>query len=230
MIKLIIINSMPNILNSIVVKRFLAHVLEISTTFAITIILLQVLTFVNNFMLGNGDFITILTNSTPSLGTLNSADYTNQTTETISQLIIGFAIFYFIYTSFNFFFTFSFLYPKNDFQANFFQRMFGFKRYEFGKKKLTHLQKAIQMLVRETILFISIYGFFAGLAIFKLKEFFDLFNFLTQSSSSFQNIFFSLLALFIVFVLPSVLLSTFSIYKTKGKQLFWDYASSVTLK
>jgi hypothetical protein len=230
MIKLIIINSMPNILNSIVVKRFLAHVLEISTTFAITIILLQILTFVNNFMLGNGDFITILTNSTPSLGTLNSADYTNQTTETISQLIIGFAIFYFIYTAFNFFFTFSFLYPKNDFQANFFQRMFGFKRYEFGKKKLTHLQKAIQMLIRETILFISIYGFFAGLAIFKLKEFFDLFNFLTQSSSSFQNVFFSLLALFIVFVLPSILLSSFSIYKTKGKQLFWDYASSVTLK
>jgi hypothetical protein len=108
--------------------------------------------------------------------------------------------------------------------------MFGFKRYEFGKKKLTHLQKAIQMLVRETILFISIYGFFAGLAIFKLKEFFDLFNFLTQSSSSFQNIFFSLLALFIVFVLPSILLSIFSLYKTKGKQLFWDYASSVTLK
>ena len=230
MIKLIIINSMPNILNSIVVKRFLAHVLEISTTFAITIILLQILTFVNNFMLGNGDFITILTNNTPNLGTLNSADYTNQTTETISQLIIGFAIFYFIYTAFNFFFTFSFLYPKNDFQANFFQRMFGFKRYEFGKKKLTHLQKAIQMLVRETILFISIYGFFAGLAIFKLKEFFDLFNFLTQSSSSFQNIFFSLLALFIVFVLPSILLSIFSLYKTKGKQLFWDYASSVTLK
>jgi len=221
---------MPNILNSIIVRRFLAHVLEIGTTFAITLILLQVIMFVNNFMLGNGDFVTILNNNTPSLGNLNSAEYSNQTTETIYQLIIGFAVFYFIYTAFTFFFTFSFLYPKNDFQANFFQRLFGFKKYEFGKKKLSHLQKALKMLLRETILFLSIYGFFAGLAIFKMKEFFDLFNFLTSADSSIQNIFFSLLALFIIFVLPSLLLSIFTIYKTKGKQLFWDYASAVTLK
>ena len=88
---------MPNILNSIIARRFLAHVLEIGTTFAITLILLQVIMFVNNFMLGNGDFVTILNNNTPSLGTLNSAEYSNQTTETIYQLIIGFAIFYFIF-------------------------------------------------------------------------------------------------------------------------------------
>lgn len=70
----------------------------------------------------------------------------------------------------------------------------------------------------------------AGLAIFKMKEFFDLFNYLTKAESSFQNIFFSLLALFVVFVLPSFILSIVSIYLTKGKQLFWDLASGVTLK
>lgn len=155
---------MPNILNSIIVRRFISHTLEIGSTFAITLILLQIIMFVNNFMLGNGDFVTILNSNTPSLGTLNSVSYVDQTSETIYQLIIGFAVFYFIYTAFNFFFTFSFLYPKNDFQANFFQRMLGFKKYEFGKKKLTHLQKALRMLLRETILFLSIYLFFGGIS------------------------------------------------------------------
>ena len=221
---------MPNILNSIIVRRFIAHVLEIGSTFAITIILLQILMFVNSFMLGNGDFATVLNENTPNLGYLNTGGITEQTTSTISQLIIGFAIFYFIYTAFTFFFTFSFLYPKNDFQANFFQKLLGFKKYEFGKKKLTHLQKAIRMLLRETVIFLSIYGFFASLAIFGMKEFFNLFNYLIQTESSFQSIFFSLLALFTIFVLPALILSIFSMYITKGKQLFWDYASGVTLK
>jgi hypothetical protein len=221
---------MPNIFQTIIVRRFLAHTLEVLTTFAVTIILLQILVYVNNFLINNGDFITILNSNTPELGVINASNYVNQTTNTIFQLTIGFALFYFIYTAFNFFFTFSLLYPKNDFQANFFQRIFGFKKFEFGKKKLTHLQKASKMLIREVFLFTSIYGFFGVLSIFKIKEFFDLFNFLANSNSSFQNIFFSLLALFVVFVLPAVLLSFFSLYKTKGKQLFWDYLSGVSLK
>jgi hypothetical protein len=221
---------MPNIFQSIIIRRFLAHVLEIGTTFVVTLILLQILIFINNYLLNNGDLITILEANSPNLIEVEKPSIYEQTKNSIFQLISGFAVFYFIYTSFNFFFTFSFLYPKNDFQANFFQRQFGFKKFEFGKKKLTHLQKALRMLFRETVLFISIYGFFAGLAIFKMKEFFDLFNFLTNAESTIQNIFFSLLALFIIFVLPTVLLSLFSLYKSKGKQLFWDYATGITLK
>jgi hypothetical protein len=182
-------------------------------------------------MISNGDFITNLNSSTPGLGNFNETKtFQQQSIDSIYTLIIGFTIFYFIYASFNFFFTFTFLYPKNDFSANFFQRMFGFKKFDFGKKKLTHLQKAFRMLIRETILFISIYGFFAFLSLTKLKDFFDIFNFLISGDSTIQNIFFSLIALFTIFVLPSLLLCLFSLYKSKGKQLFWDWASSITLK
>lgn len=221
---------MPNYFKSIIFRRFLAHTLEITTTFAITLILLQTIVYINNFLLGNGDFVTILNENSPSIGNLDSQKFSLQTKSTIFQLISGFAIFYFIFTAFNFFVTFSFLYPKNDFQANFFQKLFGFKKFEFNKKKLTHLQKALKMLLRESILFISIYGFFAILALIKVKEVFLVFDYLTLGASTTQNILMSLISLFIIFVLPSIFLSLFSLYKTKGKQLFWDYVSGITLK
>jgi hypothetical protein len=222
---------MPNIFRSIIVKRFLAHVLEISTTFAITLILLQVLGFVSNYLLLNGDLTTNLSNVTPNLGNLNSPkDFQQQSFNNIYQLIIGFTIFYFIYAAFNFFFTFSFLYPKNDFSANLFQRIFGFKKYDFGKKKLNHLQKAVKMLIRESVLFISIYGFFAILALTGFQEFFEMFNYMMEGGSTLANILLSLIALFTVFVLPSLILSIITLRKTKDKQLFWDWAASVTLK
>jgi len=221
---------MPNIFKSLLVRRFLAHSLELGTTFAVSIILIQILIYVNNFIFSNGDFITILNSNTPSAGVLNNENFAQQSINSIYQLIIAFALFYFVYTAFNFFFTFSFLYPKNDFQANFFQRQFGFKKYDFGKKKLSHLQKALKMLLRELILFLSIYGFFGLLAIFKVKDFFEMFYFITQAESTIQNIFLSLVALFVIFVAPALALSLFSLKISKGKQFFWDYLSSVTLK
>jgi hypothetical protein len=221
---------MPNIFKSLVVRRFLAHSLEIGTTFALTLILLNILNYLNGFMLGYGNFIEIMSTNTPNLGVYNSSTFTDQSLTKINQLIMGFALFYFIYAAFNFFFTFSFLYPKNDFQANFFQRLFGFKKFDFGKKKMPHLEKALRMLLRETVLFFSIYGFFMVLSILKLRDLFDLFNYLTQSDYSLVSIFASLTALFTIFVLPAVLLSIFSLRISKGKQLFWDWASSVTLK
>lgn len=222
---------MPNIFQSIIVKRFLAHVLEISTTFAVTLILLQILSYVSTYMMFSGDFTSNLNSATPSLGNLNSPrDFQQQSIDNIYQLIIGFTIFYFIYAAFNFFFTFSFLYPKNDFSANLFQRMFGFKKFDFGKKKLTHLQKAVKMLIRESVLFASIYGFFAILALTGFKEFFDMFNYMMEGGSTITNIFYSLAALFTIFVLPALILSLISLKISKGKQLFWDWASSVTLK
>jgi len=221
---------MPNFLKTVIVRRFLAHFLEIGTTFAVTLILLQILIYVNNYLLGNGDFVSLLNSNSPSFGNLDAQSFSLQTSTTIYQLISGFAIFYFIFTAFNFFFTFSFLYPKNDFQANFFQKIFGFKKFEFSKKRLSHLQKALRMLYREIVLFLSIYGFFGLLATLKVKDVFVVFDYLTHGSSSYQNILMSLLTLFIIFVLPSVILSSITLYKTKGKQLFWDWASSITLK
>jgi len=221
---------MPNILQSLIVRRFLAHVLEILSTFAITIILLQVLMFANNYLLGSNNFITILNDNTPNLGYFNSASMDQRSIDSIYRLLISFTIFYFIFTTFNFFFTFSFLYPRNDFQANLFQRIFGFKKYDFGKKKLNHLQKALRMLLRETVLFLTIYGFFALLVFTKSKVFFEVFNQLILGGANFQNVIFSGLVLFIVFVLPSTALSFYSLYKSSGKQLFWDWASSITLK
>lgn len=221
---------MPNIFKTLVIRRFLAHSLEIGTTFAITLILLNILNYINGFMLGYGNFVEIISSNTPNLGVYNSASFTDQSVTAINQLIMGFALFYFIYAAFNFFFTFSFLYPKNNFQANFFQRLFGFKKFDFGKKKMTHLEKALRMLLRETVLFFSIYGFFMILSILKLRDLFDLFNYITQSEISLLSIPASLIALFTIFVLPSFLLSMFSLKISKGKQLFWDWASSITLK
>lgn len=221
---------MPNIFQTLIVRRFLAHLLELGFTFAITLILLQVLMYTNNYILGYGDFINNLNDSTPSLGNFNSNDMAQKSIESVYQLIVGFTLFYFIFTSFNFFFTFSFLYPRNDFQANLFQRIFGFKKFDFGKKKITHLSKAFRMLLRETILFLSIYGFFGILVLTKSKDFFDMFNGFIQAGATISNVFYSLMVLFIIFVLPSVILSAYALYKTKGKQLFWDWATGISLK
>jgi hypothetical protein len=191
---------------------------------------LKILTFVNGYMASYGDIFDILNRNTPNVVNLSISNYQTESLQLVYQLILGFAIFYFIYATFNFFFTFSFIYPKNDFQANFFQKLLGFKKYDFGKKKISHLEKALKMLLREVVLLITIYGFFAILAIFKLADFFILFNFLTQAEYTIANIIFSLLILFIIFVLPSFVLSIFSLRISKGKQLFWDWASSITLK
>lgn len=229
-LKVSIIKVMPNLLKSVIARRFIAHSLEIGTTFALTLILLKILSFVNGFIASYGNVFTILNQNTPNFTSFYIGEVSNQSVAFVYQLIFGFAVFYFIYAAFNFFFTFSFLYPKNDFQANFFQKLFGFKKFDFGKKKISHFEKALRMLLREFILLMSIYGFFTILSVLKLNDFFVLFNYLTDSSYSFINILLSLATLFTIFVFPSLLLSIFSLRVSKGKQLFWDWASSITLK
>jgi hypothetical protein len=144
--------------------------------------------------------------------------------------VLSFTVFYFIYTTFNFFFTFSTLYPKNNFEASFAQKMFGFKRYEFKNKKDTHLIKAIRMIVRELLIMLSVYGVFVSISLFGQNEIYKFFNELVMKESNFVGIAVIVLNLFLMFVLPSLILSLIYLKISKGKQLFWDYYSGITLK
>ncbi len=217
---------MPNIFRTIIVRRFLAHVLEIGTTFAISLLLVNLLFwFFNETKLPN----ILLTNQFLLLPE-DTFSYETSIFNNLFITVLSFSIFYFIYTTFNFFFTFSTLYPKNNFEASFAQKLFGFKRYEFKSKKETHLSKAFRMVIRELLIILSVYGVFVSISLFGQNAIYSFFNELMLKESSFIGVTVIILNLFLMFVLPSMILSLIYFKISKGKQLFWDYYSGVTLK
>lgn len=219
---------MPNIFKSILIRRFFAHILEIGTTFSISLILLNILIWFfglvgipNIFSQDTGIFINTANKDLSFEGSIfNSLLYT----------MIAFVIFYFAYTTFNFFFSFITLYPKNNFEASFALKIFGFKKYEFSNKKETHLIRAGRMILRETLIFLSVYGIFIFLVLFKVNFIFEFFNSSLVKDETIGNVFKIGINLFLIFVLPSLVLSLIYMKITKGKQLFWDYYSGITLK
>jgi len=218
---------MPNIFRTVIVRRFLAHILEIGTTFSISLILVNMLFwFFNETKLPN----ILLSEQGLLLTVPQSLSYESGLYNNLFITVLSFTVFYFIYTTFNFFFTFSTLYPKNNFEASFAQKMFGFKRYEFKNKKDTHLIKAIRMIVRELLIMLSVYGVFVSISLFGQNEIYKFFNELVMKESNFVGIAVIVLNLFLMFVLPSLILSLIYLKISKGKQLFWDYYSGITLK
>ena len=218
---------MPNIFRTVIVRRFLAHVLEIGTTFSISLILVNLLFwFFNETKLPN----ILLSEQGLLLNVPQSFSYEAGLYNNLFVTVLSFTIFYFIYTTFNFFFTFSFLYPKNNFEATFAQKLFGFKKYEFVNKKESHLKKAFRMVVRELLIMVSVYGVFVSVSIFGKNAIYNFFNELVMKESSFIGISVIVINLFLMFVLPSLALSLVYLKISKGKQLFWDYYSGITLK
>jgi hypothetical protein len=217
---------MPNIFRTIIVRRFLAHVLEIGTTFSISLLLVNLLFwFFNETKLPN-----ILLTDQFLLLPQGSLSYETSIFNNLFITVLSFSIFYFIYTTFNFFFTFSTLYPKNNFEASFAQKLFGFKKYEFKNKKETHLNKAFRMVIRELLIIVSVYGVFVSISLFGQNAIYSFFNELILKESTFIGVAVIILNLFLMFVLPSLILSLIYMKISKGKQLFWDYYSGVTLK
>lgn len=210
-----------------IIKRFFAHLLEIGVTFSISLILLNILIWafnaahVQNFLENEqGVLINIPMGNEGTNSLLTSLNYT----------IISFILFYFIYTTFNFFFTFSTLYPKNNFEASFAQKIFGFKKYEFKNKKDNHLKKALRMVLREILIVVSVYGVLAIITLTNFSSFNSFFLNLMTPEDSLNNLLVITLNLFFIFVLPSLILSLIFLKISKGKQLFWDYYSGITLK
>ena len=208
-------------------KRLFAHLLEIGTTFTISLILLNLFIWVfnaahiQNFLENEqGVLINLPQGIDGQASLLTSLNYT----------IISFTLFYFIYTAFNFFFTFSTLYPKNNFEASFSQKIFGFKKYEFKNKKDNHLKKALRMVLREILIVISVYGVLTVITLLNIDTFYTFFSNLMTAEDSFNNLVIITFNLFLIFVLPSLILSLVFLKITKGKQLFWDYYSGITLK
>lgn len=219
---------MPNIFKTLLVRRFLSHILEIGVIFSISLVLIKaILLFTENTKILN---LTIFEGQVFIDPNLTNYAVSNNVVTNLYLTIVIFTVFYFIYTAFNFFFTFSYTYPKNDFSATYAQRLFGFKKFEFKNKKESHLRKSLRMLLRETVLAFSIYGIFALLTIFRIDVVYQFFVSLLVVDNSFLNIFIITINLAIIFVLPATLLSFYSLRVTKGKQLFWDYISGVTLK
>lgn len=208
-------------------KRFFAHLLEIGITFSISLILLNILIWafnaahVQNFLENEqGVLINLPVSSQENNSLLTSLNYT----------IISFTLFYFIYTAFNFFFSFSTLYPKNNFEASFSQKIFGFKKYEFKNKKDNHFKKALRMVLRELLIVLSVYGILMIITLTNFNAFNSFFINLMTPEDSLNNLFVITFNLFLIFVLPSLILSIVFLRITKGKQLFWDYYSGVNLK
>lgn len=219
---------MPNIFKSLIIRRFLSHALEIGISFSISLVVLKfIFLFTDSIKLTNFVITEDQIFIAPNISNMGA---NNNMITNLYLTIILFTVFYFVYTIFNFFWTFSYTYPKNDFSATFSQRLFGFKKFEFKNKKENHLRKSLRMLARESVLALSVYGVFSFLTVFRIDTIYRFFVSLFVVDNSILNILVVCLNLAIIFALPSLILCTYSLYKTKGKQLFWDYVSGITLK
>lgn len=239
---------MPNIFRTVLVRRFLAHTLEILVIFAISIISLSIIQFFMSYFnlkidlsegfLGNYSLVRQEVVASYQEGSVNlteiAKDYPalkhSKAISILSGLVVLFTIYYFVFTAFNFFFSFTVLYPKNGYKVNVAYRLFGFSHYEFGKKKISQMRKSIKMLTRELVFVLSIYGVFFLLTLFNFNFIINFFATFMGEGNSFIDLFLITFNLFCIFVLPSFLLSLYSLKISKGKQLFWDYVSGVTLK
>jgi len=219
---------MPNIFKSIIFRRFSSHVLEIGISFSASLIVIKfILLFTESIKLPN----LILTEDQIFLNpNLSNAGVNNNMITNLYLTVMLFTIFYFIYTAFNFFYSFSYAYPKNDFSATFSQKLLGFKKFEFKNKKESHLKKSLRMLYREAILSLSIYGVFILLTLLRIDIVYQFFIGLLSVDNNLSNLAVMIINLAIIFTLTPLVLSLFSLKLTKGKQLFWDYVSGVTLK
>jgi len=230
---------MPNIFQTVLVRRFLAHSLEILVTFAISLVTITFLSYilyisntkielydlgVGNVVLESQKYISI-SSDTP----YEQARY-NKIFSQLYYYIVIFTFYYFVFTAFNFFLSFVLLYPKNGYKVSVFYRMFGFSHFDFGKKKLDHLNKSLKIIYREFIFACSIYGVFAIIALFNIQLVVKLLSNFMGFGDTIVDLTLTILYLFCIFVLPSLILSLITLKKSKGKQLFWDYISGVTMK
>ena len=229
---------MPNILKSVLVRRFLAHSLEISVTFALSLITLSIINYVvsiTNIKFGFYDLglVTQITdsakNNIPMVETPEQSHY-NNVVSYISGLVVLFTLYYFVFTAFNFFFTFTILYPRNDYKVSIAYRLFGFSHFDFGKKKLSHFKKAMKIIYREGVLALTIYGIFFLLTILNIKIVVRFMSNFMGYGNTFLDLLLTVFYLFCIFVLPALILSLITLKRTKGKQLFWDSISGVTMK
>jgi len=230
---------MPNLFKTVLVRRFLAHSLEISVTFAFSLLTLALLNYVftiTNFRIeffesGLTSNISIPSQATSSSPASESQDLRGSTVASgIYDLVVLFTLYYFVFTAFNFFFSFTLLYPKNDYKVSPAYRLFGFSHFEFGKKKLNHFKKSMKIIYRETVLAITIYGVFFVMTILNIQIVVRFVSNFMGIGNSFLDLFLTVFYLFCIFVLPSLILSLITLKKSKGKQLFWDYISGVTMK
>jgi len=243
-----IINLMPNIFRTVLVRRFLAHTLEILVVFAISLISLALIQFIISMFnlrldlaggfLGEYGFVNQEMVSAYEKGSVDlnevAKDYpalkNSKAVSILSGLVVLFTIYYFVFTAFNFFFSFTVLYPNNGYKVNIAYKLFGFSHYEFGKKKISQMRKSMKMLVRELVFVLSIYGLFFILTFFNSNFIASFFANFIGEGNSILDLILIVFYLFCLFVLPSFLLSLYSLRSSKGKQLFWDYVSGVTLK
>lgn len=230
---------MPNIMKHLLVRRFLAHSLEILVTFAFSLIAMSILTLILDsvnvkFEFYNTGLGSKIIEGPSSISLLDSnnedtARY-NNVLFNLYNLVILFTLFYFVFTAFNFFFSFVLLYPKNGYKVSVFYRFFGFSHFDFGKKKLSHFNKSLKMIYRETVLAFTIYTLFIIIALLNIQIVVKFLSNFMGYGNTFLDLLLTVFYLFCIFVLPALILSLITLKKTKGKQLFWDYISGVTMK
>jgi hypothetical protein len=228
---------MPNLFKTVLVRRFLAHSLEILTIFVISILSLSLINYI--FSITNykvGFFDTGLTSQLSEKKVVNSdfnspdSDRSSNALSAMYTLVVLFTLYYFVFTAFNFFFSFSLLYPNNDYKVGIAYKLFGFSHFDFGKKKLTHFKKSMKIVYRELVFALTIYGIFFVLTFLNVKVIVKFLSNFMGYGNSFLDLFLTVFYLFCIFVLPSLILSLITLKKSKGKQLFWDYISGVTMK
>lgn len=228
---------MPNLFKTVLVRRFLAHSLEILTIFVISILSLSLINYI--FSITNykvGFFDTGLTSQLTEKKVVNSdfnspdSDRSSNALSAMYTLVVLFTLYYFVFTAFNFFFSFSLLYPNNDYKVGIAYKLFGFSHFDFGKKKLTHFKKSMKIVYRELVFALTIYGIFFVLTFLNVKVIVKFLSNFMGYGNSFLDLFLTVFYLFCIFVLPSLILSLITLKKSKGKQLFWDYISGVTMK
>jgi len=243
-----IINLMPNIFHTVLVRRFLAHSLEILVIFAISITSLSLIQFFLSYFnynldlskgfLGDYSFVKQEVVTSYEEGSVNlteiAKDYpalkNEKAVSILSGLVVLFTVYYFVFTAFNFFLSFTVLYPNNNYKVNIAYRLFGFSHYDFGKKKISHMRKSLKMLKRELVFVFSIYGLFFIFTLFNANFIVNFFANFMGGGESLMDILLIVFYLFCIFVLPSFILSLVTLKISKGKQLFWDFISGVTLK
>ncbi len=228
---------MPNLFKTVLVRRFLAHSLEILTIFIISILSLSLINYifsVTNYKVGFFD--TGLTSQLTEKKVINDdfsspdSDRSSNALSGMYTLVVLFTLYYFVFTAFNFFFSFSLLYPNNDYKVGIAYRLFGFSHFDFGKKKLTHFKKSMKIVYRELVFALTIYGIFFILTILNVRVIVKFLSNFMGYGNSFLDLFLTVFYLFCIFVLPSFILSLITLKKSKGKQLFWDFVSGVTMK
>lgn len=229
---------MPNLLKSVLVRRFLAHSLEISVTFAFSLITLALINYVfsiTNIKIGFYDSGLTSEISSPSsnLDQVPEENITPGSSSVVSgiyDLVVLFTLYYFVFTAFNFFISFTMLYPSNNYKVGLAYRLFGFSHFEFGKKKLSHFKKSIKIIYRELVLAATIYGLFFILSLLNIQIVVRFLSNFMGYGNSFLDLTLTVFYLFCIFVLPALILSLVTLKMTKGKQFFWDYISGVTMK